>query len=137
MNCMSSRRANNLAVRLEQGARALASLAAGLEKAEWGVAIPHDGRTIGVVVHHVARMYPREIKLAQILAAGKAIEGVTSDDVDRINAKHAAEFADVTKEAALDLLGVATAGPRRQPYGRSATRTWIAPLRCRCMATRR
>jgi hypothetical protein len=49
-------------------------------------------------------MYPLEIQLAQALAGGKAIEGVTWDAVNDINAKHAAEHDGVTKEAALDLL---------------------------------
>src|SRR5262249_45488144 len=89
---------------LEQGAQALASLAAGLDRADWGLRLPHDGRTIGVVVHHVASMYPLEIQLAQVLAGGKAIEGVTSALVDSINAKHPPEVADGAKEAALDLL---------------------------------
>ncbi len=101
---MSSKRANDLAIRLEQGAQALASLAAGLTKADWALELPHDGRPVGVIVHHVASMYPLEIQLAQTLAAGRAIEGVTADDVNRINAKHAVDFAAVTKEAALDLL---------------------------------
>ncbi len=42
--------------------------------------------------------------LAQKLAAGEAIIGVTLRLVDGINATHAAEFASVTSEAALDLL---------------------------------
>jgi hypothetical protein len=101
---MSSSRANELAIRLEQGASALASFASGLTEAEWKTKIPHDGRTIGVVVHHVANMYPLEMQLSQTIAAGKAIEGVTWAAVHEINAKHAGEFAAVTKEAALDLL---------------------------------
>jgi hypothetical protein len=101
---MSSQRANDLAIRLEQGAHALSSLAAGLNNVDWGLALPHDGRTVGVVVHHVASMYPLEIQLAQTIAAGKAIENVTAVDVDQINAKHAADFAGVTKDATLDLL---------------------------------
>ncbi len=101
---MSSQRANDLAIRLEQGAQALATLAVGLNNNEWGLELPHDGRTIGVVVHHVASMYPLEIQLAQAIAAGKAIENVTAAEVDQINAKHAADFAGVTKDAALDLL---------------------------------
>ena len=39
--------------------------------AEWQTRLPKDGRKIGVVVHHVATMYPLEIKLAQALAAGQ------------------------------------------------------------------
>ena len=33
--------------------------------ADWRVTVPHDGRTVGVIVHHVANMYPIEIELAQ------------------------------------------------------------------------
>jgi hypothetical protein len=100
----ASQRANALADRLEQGARALAAFASALTDAEWQTAVPKDGRKIGVTVHHVATMYPLEIQLAQVLAAGKAVEGVTMDDVDRMNAGHAAEYDAVTKEAALELL---------------------------------
>jgi hypothetical protein len=101
---MSSQRANNLAVRLERGAEALASLAAGLSEADWKLTLSPDKRTIGVIVHHVASMYPLEIQLARVLAAGNPIEGVTSADVDRINTQHAADFADTAREAAIDLL---------------------------------
>jgi len=97
-------RANALAERLEQGARALAALATSLTDTQWQTRIPKDGRKIGVVVHHVARMYPLEIELAQTLAAGKPIAGVTWDAVHEINAAHAKEYDAVTKEAALDFL---------------------------------
>ena len=99
-----SQRSNALADRLEQGARALAELAAGLSDVEWHTRLPKDGRKIGVVVHHVGTMYPLEIQLAQLLAAGKPIEDVTWDAVHEINGKHAGDFEAVTKEAALDLL---------------------------------
>jgi hypothetical protein len=49
-------------------------------------------------------MYPLEIQLAQTLAAGKPVVGVTWDAVHEINARHAAEHDAVTKEAALELL---------------------------------
>ena len=99
-----SKRSDALAERLEQGAEALAALARSLTDADWQVRIPKDGRKVGVVVHHVATMYPLEIQLAQALAAGKPIEGVSWDDVDAINAKHAKEYDAVTKQQALELL---------------------------------
>jgi hypothetical protein len=99
-----SRQAHALAERLEQGARALDALATSLTDTEWQTPIPHDGRTVGVVVHHVATMYPLEIQLAQLLAAGKPIAGVTWDAVHDINAKHATEHATATKADALGLL---------------------------------
>jgi hypothetical protein len=97
-------RANALADRLEQGAAALADLAATLTDAQWATTVPHDGRTVGVTVHHVASMYPLEIQLAQQVGRGEAIAGVTWNDVHAINAKHAAEHARVTRQEALDLL---------------------------------
>ena len=99
-----SRRSEALAARLEQGARALAAFASTLTDAEWHTRIPKDGRKVGVVVHHVATMYPLEIQLAQLLAAGKPVAGVTWDAVNEMNAQHAKEYDAVTKEAALDLL---------------------------------
>jgi hypothetical protein len=100
----SNELSNALADRLEQGARALASLASSLSDAEWQTRLPEDGRKIGVVVHHVANVYPLEIQLAQTLAAGKSVTGVTSDTVNEMNAAHAREYDAVTREAALDLL---------------------------------
>jgi hypothetical protein len=99
-----STRSNALAERLEQGARALAELARTLTQEEWNSRIPKDGRKVGVVVHHVASMYPIEIELAQLLAQGKAVTGVTADVVNEMNAGHARDYDAVTKEAALDLL---------------------------------
>jgi len=103
-SAQSNQQANALAERLEQGALALATLASALTDAEWQTPLPKDGRKIGVVVHHVANMYPVEIQLAQVLADGKPVEGVTWDDVHAINAAHAKEFDAVTKEVALELL---------------------------------
>ena len=100
----AGRRAEALAIRLEQGALALESTASALTETQWRTRIPKDGRTIGVVVHHVASMYPLEIQLAQALAAGKPITGVTWDAVNALNAEHARANHAVTKEAAIDLL---------------------------------
>lgn len=99
-----SKRSYELARRLELGALALEAFASSLTEFEWQSRLPKDGRKIGVVVHHVASMYPVEIQLAQTLAKGEAIEGVTMDVVDKINADHAKKFDGVTKEEAIQLL---------------------------------
>lgn len=99
-----SQRSEALAVRLEDGARALATFASDLTDAEWQARGPKDRRKFGVLVHHVATMYPLEIQIAQTLAAGQAVSGVTWDDVHQLNAKHAIEFDRVTKAEALELL---------------------------------
>jgi hypothetical protein len=99
-----SKRSDALANRLEQGARALATFATTLTETEWQTPIPKDGRKVGVVVHHVATMYPIEIQLAQAIASGKPVAGVKWDDIHALNANHAKENDAVTKEAALELL---------------------------------
>ena len=99
-----SQRTNALADRLEQGARALAAFASGLTDAEWQTRVPKDGRKVGVIVHHVASVYPLEIQLAQTLAEGKPVAGVTWDAVNEMNAGHAKEHDTVTKDTTLELL---------------------------------
>src|SRR5262245_22148404 len=97
-------RAHGLAERLEQGARALEAVAASLTEQQWQLRLPKDGRKIGVVVHHVATMYPLEIQLALTLATGTPITGVTAEVVNTINAEHAKDYDGVTKQQAIDLL---------------------------------
>jgi Protein of unknown function (DUF664) len=99
-----SQRSEALATRLEAGAAALATFANGLSAAEWQMRIPHDGRKVGVVVHHVASVYPIEIQLAQKLGGGEAVSGVSWDDIAKMNAGHAKDQDGVTKEDAVGLL---------------------------------
>jgi hypothetical protein len=93
-----------LADRLEHGARALTAFANTLTDGQWHTRLPEDGRTVGVIVHHVASVYPVEIELAQQVAAGQPITGVTTKDIDAMNARHAAENSEITREEALELL---------------------------------
>ena len=101
----SGRRAELLAKRIEEGAAGLAAFADGLSDTEWRTPMSaKDRRTVGVIVHHVASMYPIEVGLARAVAGGKAAPEVTWELVADINAKHAQEQAGVTKAAALELL---------------------------------
>jgi hypothetical protein len=96
-------RAEALADRIEKGAAELATFAEGLSDAEWRTQV-RDGRPVGVCVHHVASVYPIEIQLAQAIAGGNAVTDVPWEAVAEMNAKHAAEFAGVSKKDAVDLL---------------------------------
>jgi hypothetical protein len=101
------RRAELLADRIEEGAAGLAAFAEGLSEAEWRTPMSgggRDGRSVGVIVHHVASVYPIEIDLARTIASGKAATDVTWEAVAEMNAKHARDQAGVTKAAALELL---------------------------------
>jgi hypothetical protein len=98
-------RGESLAARIEEGATGLAAFAEGLSDAEWRTPISAtDRRTVGVIVHHVASMYPIEIGLARTIASGKSISDVTWEAVAQLNAKHAHANAGISKAAALELL---------------------------------
>src|SRR5262245_7206380 len=99
-----SQRSQALATRLEQGAQALATFAVGLTDAQWQTPTPKDGRKVGVIVHHVASVYPIEIELAQALGNGQPMVGVTMDAIHEMNANHAKEHGAVTRDAAINLL---------------------------------
>jgi DinB family protein len=99
-----SQRSNALAERLEQGARALEDFASGLTDAQWQARLPKDGRKVGVIVHHVATVYPLEIQLAVTVSEGKAVTDLTSSGIDQMNAEHATKHDGVTKEETLQLL---------------------------------
>ena len=99
------RRAELLADRIEEGAAILAAFAEGLSDEEWRSPVSaRDRRSVGVIVHHVARMYPIEIDVARAIAHGNAVTDVTWDVVAELNAKHAHEHAEITKSTALELL---------------------------------
>jgi len=100
-----SKRSYELARRLELGALALEAFASSLTDLEWHSRLTGgDQRRIGVVIHHVASAYPIEIQLAQTLAQGKPIEGVTWDVVNKMNAAHAKENDRVTRDETIQLL---------------------------------
>jgi hypothetical protein len=102
-----SARAASLADRIEEGADNLAAFVEGLSDAEWRGPMPGgttDRRPIGVIVHHVASVYPIEVDLARAIAGGNAITDVTWGVVADLNANHAKENAGVTKDEALQLL---------------------------------
>jgi hypothetical protein len=97
-------RSEALAARLEAGARDLAAFAATLSETEWQTRLPKDGRKIGVVVHHVASVYAVEIQLAQLVAAGRPITGVTWEAIATMNRDHEEENDGATKQETIALL---------------------------------
>jgi hypothetical protein len=101
----TSQRAEALATRLETGAALLAKLAETITDAEWARPVgTRDGRTIGVIVHHVAAVYPVEVHFARIIASGQAVADFTWEALAEANAQHAREHAAVTKDDTIALL---------------------------------
>jgi hypothetical protein len=99
-------RAELLADRIEEGAAGLAAFVEGLSETEWRTPMStgNDRRPVGVIVHHVAFVYPIEVDLARAIASGKAVTDVTWEVVAGLNGKHASDQVAVTKAAALELL---------------------------------
>jgi len=102
-----SRRAELLAARIEEGANGLAAFAEKLSDAEWkspGSTGGSDRRPVGVVIHHVASVYPIEVDLAKTIGSGKAVTEVTWEAVAELNAGHSKEKTGVGKAETLELL---------------------------------
>jgi hypothetical protein len=99
-----STRAESLSQRITQGADELSAYAGKLSDEQWQTVVSPDGRLVGVIIHHVASVYPIEVHLAQEVAAGKAIAGITWAAVAEMNALHAQEHHTVSKEDAVALL---------------------------------
>jgi hypothetical protein len=102
-----SRRAELLAARIEEGANGLAAFAEKLSEADWkapGSTGGNDRRPVGVVIHHVASVYPIEVDLAKTIGSGKAVTEVTWEAVAELNAGHSKEKSGVGKAETLELL---------------------------------
>jgi hypothetical protein len=102
-----SRRAELLAARIEEGANGLAAFAEKLTDAEWtspGSTGGNDRRPVGVVIHHVASVYPIEVDLAKTVGSGMAATEVTWEAVADLNANHSKEKVTVGKAETLELL---------------------------------
>jgi len=100
-----SHRSESLAKRIEEGADTLATFVEDLSVSEWDLPVSAtDRRSIGVIVHHVASMYPIEIDAARTIASGKALTDVTWEVVAQLNGKHAEEHSKITRAVALELL---------------------------------
>ena len=101
----AARRAGALADRIEEGAAQLAAFAEGLSEAEWAMPVSStDRRPVGVIVHHVASVYPIEVDVARAIAGGNAVTEVTWEAVADMNAKHAIDQAATSKTDTLELL---------------------------------
>jgi hypothetical protein len=75
----------------------------GLTDAQWNTLVPKEGRTVGVVAHHLAEA---TVPIAQLCAAlaNRQDFTLTKETIDGFNAHHAAEYAGATKAETLALL---------------------------------
>ncbi len=99
-----SERAQTLAHQLEQANHALINTVEGLSDAQWHAETPNDGRSAGVVAHHVAVSHKMVAGIATAIAHGQPVPPITMEMIHQGNAQHAAQHAHVTKAETLALL---------------------------------
>jgi len=97
-------RAEALADRIEKGAVEFANFARHLSEAQWRAVVPHDGRSVGTIVHHVGFQYPIEMDVVRAATSGAPITEVTWEVVAKINADHAAANPAPSKAESIALI---------------------------------
>lgn len=71
---------------------------------DWQKVCGGEQWTVGVVAHHVAAGHYGAIDLVRMIVAGEAMPEITMEAIDQMNAQHAKEHANCTKEEVLALL---------------------------------
>src|SRR5262245_34909343 len=99
-----SERARTLAQQLEHANHDLITTVEGLSDAQWKAKTPGDGRSVGVVAHHVATSHKMVAGIAQAIAHGQPVPTITMDMIHQGNAAHAAQHAHCTKTETVALL---------------------------------
>jgi DinB family protein len=97
-------RAEQLATKFEQSCRDLNTLVEGLSEADWKKSTTAEKWPVAVVAHHVAGSHAGISGLVERIAKGQPLPGLTMDMIHAGNAKHAQEFANVSKAETLALL---------------------------------
>ena len=96
--------ARELAERFERINDEVIAVVEGCSDEQWATLVPEEGRTVGVVCHHVAERYGFQTQLAQALSIGAAGPSDNIEAVHAANAQHMERYANCTKDEALVLL---------------------------------
>ncbi len=99
--------AHDLADRFERTNEELIAFARGLSRIQWRMLCPPEGRTVGVVVYHIAEGHVLTTEEARSIALGESLpEGLvqSKEEADRKNAEQALKHAACTQEETVDLL---------------------------------
>ena len=102
-----SERAHDLADRFDRANEDLIAFAQGLSRTQWRMLCPREGRTVGVVVYHVAEGHALTTEVTRAIALGEPLpEGLarSKEEVDLKNARQAEEHADRAQAETVELL---------------------------------
>ncbi len=93
-------RSDALATRFEQTNQEFIQAVEPITAEEWNNICPDENWSVGVTAHHVAYALPTTVELTQAMAAGQTPD-LNWDMLNEVNAKHARDYANCTKEETL------------------------------------
>jgi hypothetical protein len=109
-------RSQALAEQFEQANRQMTATIERCSDAQWKTKTPGETWPVGVVAHHVAQALEAVAGIVRQVATGQPLPPMTMDDLHKMNAEHAKQYATVTKDETVALLrknGAAAAGTVR------------------------
>jgi len=100
---LPSERAARLAAELRDANAEAVAFVDGCSEDDWRVLVPEEGWPVGVVLHHVAAGHVLVGDWVDAARRGEDIT-ITTDEIDEANARHAEDFAGVSREETSELL---------------------------------
>jgi hypothetical protein len=97
-------KADALATRFEQACRDFASTIQGMNDRTWNSTTSEEGWTVAAVAHHAAGFSGPISMMAQAAGTGAPMPALTMDALNQMNADHAKQYANVSRDETLALL---------------------------------
>jgi hypothetical protein len=99
-----------LATRFEEASKDFANKIERLNDQEWRAKTPEEGWTVAATAHHAAGSTAPISMMVQAAATGSEMPSITMDGLHQMNADHAKQFANCSREETLALIRQTT-GP--------------------------
>ena len=97
-------RADALATRFEQACRDFACTIQGMSDRAWNSTTSEEGWTVAAVAHHAAGSSGPISLMARAAATGAPMPPLTMDALNQMNADHAKQYANVSRDETLAFL---------------------------------
>ncbi len=101
-------KAEQLADKFEQAAKGFEAKIKGLNDTQWKAKTQEEGWTVAACAHHAAGSTAPISMMVQATATGGAMPPITPDGLNELNAQHAKDFANVSKDDTLKVLSETT-----------------------------